>query len=64
MPALKTEPFDVSAGRFGDPQPIEAQQAEQRVVACTGESGSDEHRADFVAVKAGRVRLVVETAST
>ena len=52
--------FDVSSRRFGDSQPIQRQQADQRVILRASEPGRDEQRADFVAIKARRVRLVVE----
>ena len=61
MPAFEPESFDVGAGRFGDPKPIQSQQADERVIAGAGESGSDQHGADLVAVQARGVRLVVET---
>lgn len=61
MPALKPQRFDVGAGGFGDPKPIQGEQADQRVVAGAGESGRDQHRADLVAVQSGRVGLVVQT---
>ena len=63
MAAFEAELFDVGADRFGDPQPVERQQAEQRMVTGAAEPGGDEHGADLVAVQAGRVRLVVEARS-
>ena len=61
--AFEAEGFDVGTGRFGDPETVERQKTDERVVAGAGESGGDEHRADLVAVQAGRVRLVVEAGS-
>ena len=58
--AFETELFDVGADRFGHPQAVEREQAEQRMVAGVAEPGGDEHGADLVAVEAGGVRLVVE----
>ena len=55
MPALEPERFDVGAGGFGDPQSIQGEQADQRVVAGAREAGRDQHRADLVAVQAGGV---------
>ena len=51
MAPFEAELFDVGAGRFGDPQPIQRQEADERVVAGAGESGGDEHGTDFVAVQ-------------
>ena len=58
--AFEAELFDVGAGRFGDAQPVECQQADERVVAGAGEPGRDQQGADLVAVQARGVRLVVE----
>ena len=55
MAAFESELFDVGAGRFGDAQAVEREEAEEGVVAGVAESGGDEHGADFVAVEAGRV---------
>ena len=52
MAAFEAELFDVGARRFGDPQPIECQQADKRVIARPGEPGRDKQRADFVAIQA------------
>jgi hypothetical protein len=60
MATLEAEAFDVCAGRFGDPQAVDAQQTDQRVVAVPCETGRDEQRADFVAVESGGVRFVVQ----
>ena len=40
MPAVETERFDIGAGGFGDPQPIERQQADQRVVTSAREAAT------------------------
>ena len=60
MAPLQAQLFDVGAGRFGDPQPIQSQQAHERVIAGAGESGADEQGTDFVAVQARGIRFVVE----
>ena len=52
MAAFQAELFDVGARRFGDPQPIQCQQADERVVAGAREPGRDEQGADFVAIQA------------
>ena len=48
------------ADRFGHAQPVECEQRDQRVIACAGESGGDEHGAELVAVQTDGVRLVVD----
>jgi hypothetical protein len=58
--AFGAEGFDVRAGGFGDPQPVEGEQGDQRVFGRGAEPGSDQERADFVAVQAGGVGLVVD----
>ena len=58
--AFDAELFDVRTDRFGDPQPVECQQAQQRMVTGVAEPGRDQHGTDLVAVQAGRVRFVVE----
>lgn len=62
--ALETERFDVGAERFGHAQPVDRQQADERMLACRRQSGGDEQRADLVAVEAGGVGLVVEPRPT
>lgn len=64
MAAFKTEPFDVSAGRLGNPEAVQREQRDQSVVARVAEPGGDEHGPDLVAVQAGGVRFVVETRSS
>jgi hypothetical protein len=62
--AFEAQLLDVSADRFGDPQPVQREQRDQSMVAGAGETGSDEHRADLVAVEAGCVGLVVQAGPT
>ena len=57
---FEAERLDVGAERFGDPQPVDRQQGDERVLAGRGQPGSDEEGADLVAVQAGGVRLVVQ----
>ena len=58
--AFEAEGLDVGADGFGDPQPVERQQRDQRVLGGRAEPGGDQQRADLVAVQADRVRLVVQ----
>ena len=63
MTAFEPEVFDIGPDRFGDPQPVQRQQ-EIRAWSRAGETGGDEHSADFVAVQAGGVGLVVQARPT
>ena len=49
--AFEAERLDVRPGGFGDSQPVECEQADQRVVLPSTESGCDEHGTDLVAVQ-------------
>jgi hypothetical protein len=60
MAAFEAERFDVGAERFGDSQPVDGQQRDERVLARRGQSRGDEQRTDLVAVQTGGVGLVVE----
>ena len=60
MPAFEAERFDVGAGGFGDPQPVQREQRDQRVLGRWAEPGGDEQGADLVAVQAGGMRFVVQ----
>jgi hypothetical protein len=55
--ALETERFNVGAAGFGGPQP------DERLIASTREPGGHQQGADFVAVEAGGMGLVVEARS-
>jgi hypothetical protein len=61
--ALESQVLDVSADGLGDPQPVEGQHTDRRVIAGGGQSGGDQHGADLVAVQAGGVGLVVQPGS-
>ena len=50
MPAVHAHGVDVRAEHFADPQPVQREQRDQRVVTCRAESGLDEESAEFVAV--------------
>jgi hypothetical protein len=51
--ALDTEGLDVRASGLGDPQPVQRQQRDQRVLGGLAKSGGDQQRAEFVAVQPG-----------
>ena len=57
---LDTQGLDVGAGRFGDPQPVERQQGDQRMLGGRAKPGSDQQRAKLVTVEPGSVRFVVQ----
>jgi hypothetical protein len=55
--------LDVGAKSLGDPQPVQRQQADQRVIPAAGQPGH-QHGADLVAIQASGVGLVVQAGST
>ena len=57
--ALQIEVLDVGAGGVGDPQPVQREQRDQRVLCRRREPGGYQWRAELVAVERGGVRLVV-----
>jgi hypothetical protein len=59
VPTLLAELLDVSAGGLGDPQPVQREQRDQRVLARRPEPGGDQQGAELVAVQRDGVRLVV-----
>jgi hypothetical protein len=58
--ALDAQVLDVGAGGFGDPQPVERQQGDQRVLGRRAQPGGHQQRAEFVAVQRGGVRLMIQ----
>jgi hypothetical protein len=50
VPALDAERLDVGVRSFGDAQPVEGQQGDQRVFCRRAEPGGDQQRAELVAV--------------
>jgi len=52
MPALGRQIIDVSVQGFGDPQPVQGEQSDQRAVTEITEPGLHEQGAEFVAVQA------------
>ena len=60
VPTLKSERLDVCADRFGDPQAIQREQRDERVLSRRSKSCGDKERADLIAVEADCVRLVVK----
>src|SRR5919106_2092690 len=64
MAPLQAQVLDVGADGFGDWQPVEGQQADQRVIPRAGQPGGDQHGAYLVAVQASGVGLIVQAGST
>jgi hypothetical protein len=59
VPALQAEVVDVGAGGLGNPQPVQREQGDQRILGRRAEPGGDQQRAELVAVQRDRVGLVV-----
>ena len=51
VPALQAQVLDVGAGGLGDPQPVQREQGDQRMLGLWAEPGGDQERAEFVAVQ-------------
>jgi hypothetical protein len=49
--ALDAQGLDVGAGGFGDPQPIQRQQRDQRMLGGLAKPGGDQQRAKLIAVQ-------------
>ncbi len=60
VPAFQAQGLDIGAGGLGDAEPVESKQGDQRVLAGRPEPGGDQQCAEFVAVQAGGVRLIVQ----
>ncbi len=60
VPALHAQGLDVSAGRFGDPQPVEGEQGDKRMFRRWPESRRDQEGAKLVAVQPYGVGLIVQ----
>jgi hypothetical protein len=59
VPALKAEVVSVRAGGLGNPQPVQREQGDQRMLGRRPESGGDQQRAELIAVQGDGVGLVV-----
>src|SRR5262245_13454609 len=60
VPTLDAQGFNVGASSFGDPQSIQRQQGDQRVLRRRAQPSSDQQRAELVAVQPSGVRVVVQ----
>ena len=61
MPAFQTQLLDVGAGGLGDPQPVQREQRDQRMLTRRTEPGGDQQGAELVAVQDDGVGLVVHS---
>ncbi len=52
--------LDVGAGGFGDAQPVQREQRDQRMLERWAEPGGDQQRAELVAVQGDRMGLVIQ----
>ena len=52
--------LDAGAGGLRNPQPIQGEQADQRVLSRRTEPGGNQEATEFVAVQSGRVRLIIQ----
>jgi hypothetical protein len=57
--AFQAKMLDIGAGSFGDPQPVQREQRDQRMLGRRAEPGGDQQRAELVAVQRGGMGLVV-----
>jgi hypothetical protein len=57
--ALNAQGLDISPSGFGDPQPVQREKRDQRMLARRAQPGGDQERAELVAVKAGGMGLMV-----
>ena len=58
VPAFQAQRLDVRAGGLRHPQPVQGEERDQGMPGGGAEPGGDQQCAYFVAVKAGRVRLI------
>ena len=58
--AFHTQGLNFRAGGLRDPQPVQRQQRDQRMLGHWSQSGRDQQGAHLVAVQSGGVRLVVQ----
>ena len=64
VPAFRPQVLNAGVQRLGDTQPVQSEQKRQGVVAASSESGLDQEHAEFDAIQAGGVGLVVQPRAT
>jgi hypothetical protein len=60
VPAFQAQLVDVGAGGLGDPQPVQREQGDQRMVERRTEPGGYQQGAQFVAVQRDGMRFIVD----
>ncbi len=60
VPAFQAQVFDVGAGSLGDPQPVQRQERDQRMLKRRAEPGGHQQRAELVTVQRDSMGLVVD----
>ena len=60
VPALRAPVLDVGAGGLGDPQPVQCQERDQRMLGRRAEPGGDQQGTQLVAVQGGGTGLIVQ----
>ena len=59
MPALQAQVLDVGAGGLGDPQPVQREQRDQRMLERRAETGGDQQGTELVTVERDGMGLAV-----
>jgi len=60
VPAFQAQLLDVSAGGLRDPQPVQRQQGDQRVLGRRAEPGGHQQPAELVAAQRDGMGLIVQ----
>jgi len=59
VPALYAQVLDVGAGGLGDPQPVQREQRDQRMLERRSQPRGDRQRAELVAVQRDSTGLII-----
>jgi hypothetical protein len=59
VPAFQAQVLDVGAGGLRDPQPVQREQGDQRVLCRRPKPGGDQQGAELVAVQGDGMRLII-----
>ena len=60
MPALQTQVLDVGAGGLRDPQSVQREQGDQRMLGRRPEPGGHQQRAELITVQRDGMRFIVQ----
>jgi hypothetical protein len=61
VPALQAQLLDVRAGGLRDPQPVQREQRDQRMLARRTKPGGDQQGAELIVIQGDGVRLVIDS---